>query len=204
MKKLKDTRFLVQLAMLVALQVILAATPLGYIRLVVMDLTIMHIPVLIGAIALGPVAGGVLGTVFGITSLMTAISQPSLTNWPFNPVVTGSFYSVCIALIPRILVGVLAGWLFSVLIKTKMSQRVAAGLAAAAGSLCNTVLVLGGIYVLFGTRYSAELGITPAILLTTIGGIVATNGLAEMAAAVVICVALVKPLRSLGSSWSKK
>ena len=203
MKKLKDTRFLVQLAMLVALQIILAATPLGYIRMVVMDLTIMHIPVLIGAIVLGPAAGGILGTVFGLTSLFTAISQPSLTNWPFNPMMTGSIASVCIAVIPRILVGVLAGYLFAALAKTKMPQRVAAGLAAAVGSLCNTILVLGGIYVLLGARYAAELGITPAILLGTIGGIITTNGLAEMLVAVIICVALVRPLRSLRSSTGK-
>ena len=61
----KDTRWLVGVAMMAAIVVLLANTPLGMIQLPIIKATTTHIPVIIGAILLGPMAGAVLGGVFG-------------------------------------------------------------------------------------------------------------------------------------------
>lgn len=198
MQKRFNTRYLVQLALLIALEIIFASTPLGYIPLGFMDITIMHIPVLVGAVALGPAAGGILGTVFGLTSLAVATMRPTIGTWPFNVAVTGSFSSIVIAMVPRILLGILAAYVYKGLTRwTGFSQRISAGIAAAVGSICNTVLVLGGMYVLLGERYAAEMGMAKTGLLAMIGTIITTNGVTEAIAAVLVCVALVKPLRRI-------
>ncbi|MDR2931947.1 MAG: ECF transporter S component [Oscillospiraceae bacterium] len=201
----KTTLFTVQLALLIAIQIVLTITPLGYIPFV-MEITIMHIPVLVGAIVLGPLAGGILGTVFGLSSLFVAITRPAISTWPFNPVMTGSVSSVLIAMVPRILLGILAAYVFRWMLKLKVPQRVAAGIAAAAGSICNTILVLGGVYLLLGERYVAEMGALETqsmdaaltALRVSFLGIISTNGVIEAIAAIIVCVALVKPLRNLG------
>lgn len=191
-----NTRYLAQLAILIAIQLVLTITPLGYIPLLgFMDITIMHIPVLVGAVVLGPLAGSVLGVVFGLTSLAVATMRPTLGTWPFSPAMTGSFSSVIIAMVPRILLGLLAALIFRLLIKANVGQRVAAGISAAVGSACNTVFVLGGVYVLLGERYAGEMGIGLEALLASFIAIATSNGIAELIAAVIVCAALVVPLR---------
>ena len=59
------TQYLVSLALMAAIVILLANTPLGMIQLPVIKATTVHIPVIIGAVLLGPAAGAVLGAVFG-------------------------------------------------------------------------------------------------------------------------------------------
>ena len=59
---------MVQLAVLIAIMLILAFTPLGYLRIGPLAISLMTIPVVIGAMILGPAGGAVLGLVFGLTS----------------------------------------------------------------------------------------------------------------------------------------
>ena len=72
MQKKTNVRLLTQMALLTALMLVMAFTPLGYIPLPFMNATTMHIPVIIGACLLGPKMGGVLGGLFGITSVVRA------------------------------------------------------------------------------------------------------------------------------------
>ena len=55
------TRKMVQLSLLIALEAVLALTPLGFVPLGFTRATTMHIPVIIGAILMGPMQGGILG-----------------------------------------------------------------------------------------------------------------------------------------------
>ena len=68
-----DTLRMVQLAILIALEAIMAFTPLGFIMIPPISATLMHIPVIIGAILLGPLRGGILGGCFGLFSVIRAI-----------------------------------------------------------------------------------------------------------------------------------
>ena len=66
-----QTLGMVQVALFAALIIIMAFTPfLGYIPLGFTRATIIHVPVIIGSILLGPKKGAVLGGIFGLTSFI--------------------------------------------------------------------------------------------------------------------------------------
>ncbi|MBR3606466.1 MAG: ECF transporter S component, partial [Lachnospiraceae bacterium] len=69
--KTKDIRWSVTVALMMAIVILLANTPLGMIQLPVIKATTVHIPVIVGAIVLGPLAGGILGATFGICSMIS-------------------------------------------------------------------------------------------------------------------------------------
>ena len=103
-----------------AVIVIMAFTPLGYIPLVVINATIIHIPVIIGSLFCGPKKGAFLGFVFGFTSFLKSTLMPtSLSAFVFSPVlassllgITGVFRSLFICFVPRIMVGILPYFVF--------------------------------------------------------------------------------------------
>ena len=68
----KKTAQMTQLTLLIAILVVLTFTPLGFIQIPPVAITILHIPVIIGAIAMGPVCGGILGLAFGVLSMLKA------------------------------------------------------------------------------------------------------------------------------------
>ena len=132
---------------------------LGYIPLGFMNATIIHVPVIIGAIILGPKYGAYLGLVFGVTSLVKATIAPGVTSFVFSPFVTiggysGNMWSAVIAIVPRVCIGIVAYFVYKLIMKAahgiKGSQTVALWVAGIAGAMTNTLLVMNGIYIFFG------------------------------------------------------
>ena len=82
----RDTRWIVGVAMFVALQLVLQITGIGLIPLPFIKATTLHIPVILGAVVLGPLAGGILGGVFGLCSIWTNTVAPSALSFAFSPV----------------------------------------------------------------------------------------------------------------------
>lgn len=76
MKNRTNTRWLTQLALLVAVLLVMNYTPLGYLQVGPLSMSLLTIPVAIGAMTLGPVAGAILGGVFGTTSFVSALQHP--------------------------------------------------------------------------------------------------------------------------------
>ena len=74
-KKKVNTKNMVQLAILMAIIFLMAFTPLGYLKIFLLDITLLVIPVAVGAVLLGPVAGAVLGLTFGFTSFILSFSK---------------------------------------------------------------------------------------------------------------------------------
>lgn len=111
---------LVLTALFTAIIVIMAFTPLGYIPLVVINATIIHIPVILGALFLGPKKGAFLGFVFGFTSFINNTFNPVTPSaFVFSPVlavnvvgISGIFRSLYICFVPRILVGVVPYYVY--------------------------------------------------------------------------------------------
>ena len=208
----KKTYYTVKLALMVAVVAVVAFVPfLGYIPLVVIKATTVHIPVIIGAILLGPQAGAVLGLTMGITSVIKNTMEPSLTSFVFSPFVpvpgssSGDLRSLLVAIVPRVMIGVVAGLSYKIISRFDKKGVAACGVSALLGSLTNTGLVMGGIYLLFGHQYAQAINVGFEVLGTFIMGIVATNGLAEAAVAVLLCVLLVRPLmKALGKVGSSK
>lgn len=169
-KKSQTTLGMVQLAMFIAIILLLAFTPnLGYIPVGPTRATIVHIPVILGALALGPKKGAVLGGVFGLTSLINNTINPTVTSFVFSPFYTlgevnGGFLSLIICFVPRILVGVVPFFVYVAIRKimkaNKASNAVGFAIAGVLGSMTNTILVMNMIYFFFGREYAAakELG----------------------------------------------
>ena len=194
--KYANTRKLTLFALFLALEVMLASTPLGIIRLGAIGATTLHIPVIVAAVLLGKGAGAGLGLVFGLTSVINATLNPTPTAFVFSPFVefagvSGGIRSLIVAIVPRVLVGFLAGLTYEGLKKKKL----AIGAAAVVGTLTNTLLVLGGIYVFFGQSYAQAMKIAYEALIGVILTIVATNGAAELALAVLVCVPVCRALQ---------
>ncbi|MDU3153068.1 MAG: ECF transporter S component, partial [Anaerococcus hydrogenalis] len=66
MNNKEKTRKMVTVAMLGAITIVLGLTPMGYIPLGLINITTMHIPVIIAAILEGPIVGGLVGFIFGL------------------------------------------------------------------------------------------------------------------------------------------
>ena len=200
-QKKTDVRLLAQMALLVALELVLAFTPLGYIPLGFMNATTMHIPVILGACLLGPKMGGVLGAVFGVTSVIRATVTPNLTSfvftpfYSFSPEFSGNWTSLIVAIVPRVLIGVIAGLAFQFIMRVSHDkQAVALPVAGFIGSMVNTIGVMGLIYLLFGAQYAAAGGQSFDLLLKVIMGVVCINGVPEALIAAVLTLAVGKVL----------
>ena len=94
----KDTRWMVSVALMAAIVILLANTPLGMIQLPVIKATTVHIPVIIGAVLLGPAAGAILGGVFGICSMISNTTAPTLLSFAFSPFLSSDLAGIFKAL----------------------------------------------------------------------------------------------------------
>ena len=83
---MKKVQGMIQVALFGAIIVIMAFTPfLGYIPLGFTRATIIHIPVILGSLLLGPKKGAALGAIFGLTSLINNTMNPTVTSFVFTP-----------------------------------------------------------------------------------------------------------------------
>ncbi|GFI46444.1 pantothenic acid transporter PanT [Lachnospiraceae bacterium] len=129
--KNEKTYELVLTALFTAIIIIMAFTPLGYIPLVVINATIIHIPVILGALFLGPKKGAFLGFVFGFTSFINNTFKAATPSaFVFSPVlasnlvgVSGIFKSLYICFVPRILVGVLPYFVYLLIRKLLRGEQ---------------------------------------------------------------------------------
>ena len=80
MKNRTNTRWLTQLALLVAVLLVMNYTPLGYLQVGPLSMSLLTLPVAFGAMTLGTVAGAILGGVFGTTSFVSALRTPSVMS----------------------------------------------------------------------------------------------------------------------------
>ena len=164
------TRKIVITGALGAVTILLGLTHWGLIPWFAgISLTIMQIPVIIGAILEGPIVGVGIGLIFGLFSLLEAAIAPS---GPGDVVFTNPLISI----LPRLFIGPVAWLVWSALKKHPTLGLISAGLA---GSLTNTILVLGmfGVYSLY----------TWPVL----GGIVVANGLPEALVSAILTLTIV-------------
>lgn len=192
---------MVQVAMFTAIILLLAFTPnLGYIPVGPTRATIIHIPVILGAIALGPKKGAFLGGVFGLTSLINNTINPTVTFFVFSPFYSlgetnGNILSLVICMVPRILVGVVPFFVFRLMKKSvkngKVSNTFGLALAGVLGSMTNTILVMNMIYFFFGKSYAAATGNSIETLYSTvILPVITFNGVIEAIVAGILTAAI--------------
>lgn len=208
---------LTQLGVFSALILIMSFVPyIGFISYGAISITLIHIPMLIGAIVLGPKAGAILGGVWGVATIIRALTSPP------SPIEGSIFWNPLVALVPRVLAGLVAGLIFVLVLrkdrggkvitgisaalagtfsalsiygaigyanqkawwsfagmtviailflavtvgavrilfaKEDIRKNTAAGIASVMGTVTNTVLVVGSMYIFYGTKFGQELGI---------------------------------------------
>lgn len=179
--KTKRTLYLAEIAILSAVILLMAFTPIGYLRLPMIEITFITIPVVLGAIVIGPAAGAILGMIFGLTSFIQCFGMSvfGAALLAINP-----FFTFILCVIPRILVGFLSGLIF----KAFKAKNIASFLTASlSGPIINTLLFVVTLILLFGsTTFILEMQ-GDSNLLAFLVAFVGINGLIEAAACGIIC-----------------
>lgn len=198
-QKKQDTRWMVSVALMAAIVIVLANTPLGMIQLPIIKATTVHIPVIIGAILLGPKAGAILGFVFGMCSMLSNTMAPTLLSFAFSPFLSttgipGALKAIWVSVGCRMLIGIAAGWLWILFSKLKANQTIALPIVGFIGSMVNTVAVMVSIYFLFAQQYAQAKEVAITAVWGLIMGTITASGIPEAVAAAVLVLALGKVL----------
>jgi len=142
---------LVRVSVLVAIMLLLEVTGLGMIKMPGLEITLLMVPVIVGAIVMGPATGAILGGVFGCISFWECFgkSQFGAMLLGINP-----FYTFLVCVPTRILAGWLCGLAFKGLNKLDKSNLWSFGAAGLIGALCNTALFMSTLCLCFyNTEY---------------------------------------------------
>jgi len=185
---------LVLTALLTALIIVMAFTPLGYLKAGAIEITFITIPVIIGAVLLGPVGGLFLGAVFGITSFIQCFGMSTfgVALFSVSPLCTAI---VCI--VPRVLMGWLTAVIFKAVSSKDKTSFVQYLVASIAGPLLNTILFTGTLLLLFNNapiiiQLKEQFGSTNVMAFAA--AFVGVNGLIEAGVCAVLGTALCKAL----------
>ena len=134
-------------AAFIAIIAVMSFTPLGYLKLGIIEITFLVAPVVAGGVLLGKWGGLVLGAAFGVSSFLQCFGMSAFgaALLSVNPV-----FTALVCLLPRMAFGFFAVWLFEALSKTRLPSAANGALCFLCGSLLNTVLFVGLLIALFG------------------------------------------------------
>lgn len=182
-------------AILIAIIIIMAFTPFGYLKIGLLSITFLTVPIIIGAVSCGPAVGAVLGLAFGITSFVQCFGMDAFGTalMQISPIKTAV---MCI--IPRVLIGVVCGFVYRGLSKTKMPSGVKYALSAFSAPLTNTVLFMGLLVVFFWkSDYIQEVANSFGVntVMPFLTAMVGINGIVELAVCTVLGTLILIPLQ---------
>ena len=203
-RKLKIKDFTLT-AIFLSIILLFAFTPFGYIHLGVIKATLIHIPIIIASIILGPKIGAFLGLVFGFTSIAVNTITPTLLSFAFSPVIPvlgsdqGSLWALFIAIVPRVIIGVIPYYIYKAFrhaIEKKSSvQKPALLTTGILSTFIHTFLVMGSISFLFQDAYAEAIHATStSAIYKAVLTVFLTNGLAEALLAGIVTTAVAPPL----------
>ncbi|HJA73357.1 MAG TPA: ECF transporter S component [Candidatus Limosilactobacillus faecipullorum] len=189
MQQRSQIRRLTRRSLLLVLIIVQDLVPfIGNLPLGPLSITTMPVTVAVIAALFGPIEGTLAGMVWGILTFIRAFVYPSSALAPLI------FTNPLISVVPRILVGLFAGWTFW-LVQKSGRTGIAASLSGLVASLTNTILVLGGIYLFANTpQVAAGYHVSQTNLGVALAAIVGTNGIAEAVLAAIVVPLLVVPL----------
>lgn len=185
---------LVLTALLTALIIVMAFTPLGYLKAGAIEITFITIPVIIGAVLLGPVGGLFLGAVFGITSFIQCFGMSTFGVALFS---VSPLHTAIVCIVPRVLMGWLTAVIFKAVSSKDKTSFVQYLVASIAGPLLNTILFTGTLLLLFNNapiiiQLKEQFGSTNVMAFAA--AFVGVNGLIEAGVCAVLGTALCKAL----------
>jgi uncharacterized membrane protein len=184
-----NTRRLVITAVLIAVSIVLSIPlnlgplrALGFISFGAISITILVVPTIIGAILEGWVVGLIVGGAFGLFSMFLATQQPAGSP-------DALFADPIISVLPRLFIGPVAWLVYRSLRSASENVRLIG--ASVAGTLTNTLLVIGAISLRLGVPFFATLAS------------VSINVILELIVGAVIVVAVVNAVRGTASGKGK-
>lgn len=191
-RALFTTHELAIIGMLSGITMLLGLTGYGFIPLPMMKATILHVPVIIGALVAGPRVGAMVGFMFGCFSIFQAITAPVVLSFAFmNPL---------ISILPRVLIGIGAYYVYKAVSAAIKQQTISLAISGFVGSLINTIGVMGGIYIIYAKDFAAVRGIPLDNVVNIILGICVANGIPEAIVSAIIVVPVVTVLRRIVKS----
>lgn len=193
------TRKLVIFAILTAIIVLMAFTPVGYLRVGVLEITFLMIPVIIGAATLGPLGGLGLGFVFGLTSFLQCFGISAGGTMMFNlaPVLTA-----LTCFLPRLLFGLIAGFLYKFFKKYIKVPVIPEALTMILSAILHTVMFVVLFYVCFkNEEFLQQYGDT---FFKIVWAMVGINAIVEWAVCGVFGTAILKTLDYFIARYDKK
>lgn len=194
MKRKLNVRRMTELALLMAIVLLMAYTPLGYLNTPWgLSITLIVVPVAVGAIVMGPKAGAFLGLVFGLTSFFKTFGGAGLgpVMLDANPL---GYFILCV--VPRVLVGFLPGLIYLGLKRFEQYRTASQALCCFLTPVLNTSLYMTTLWLLFSDTwlaYNAIEGSGFSVLVLMLSG-VAVNGIVEAAACLLLGTAVSKAL----------
>jgi uncharacterized membrane protein len=179
----KKTLSLVQLSILIAIILIMAFTPLGYLKIGAVSITFLTLPVSIGAIIGGVGYGAILGAAFGLTSFMQCFGLDAFGTMlmGINPVLT---FIMC--MLPRIAMGILVALIFKALQNADKKQILSYSIANLSGAVLNTIFFVSLLVLFFGTDTGVLTALGSDSILGIIGVLITFNAAIEA----VVCLIL--------------
>ncbi|NCB62797.1 MAG: ECF transporter S component [Clostridia bacterium] len=200
----KKTNKMVRLSVLVAIIFLLAFTPLGYLVIGPIAATTIQMPVIIGAVLMGPAAGAILGGFFGLSAIIKVLTMPgadlfATTILQFNP-----FLYIVIAMVPRVLMGWLAGLLAMGLTKIPALSGnkciISYGVTGFVGSMLNTIFYLGALWLLASGIVAQYYGIDVSGVGAMVMGVAVSAGIPEAIVSCVVVAAVCRAMKALDKS----
>lgn len=194
LKKKHSADKMVRTALLTAIIFVMAFTPLGYFKTGGLSITLLSVPVVIGAIVMGPATGAVLGLAFGVTSLIQCFGlEPFGTAlMGINPVGT-----ILTCLVPRVAMGFLTGVIFVIFSRMDKKKLLSFAATSLLGALFNTVFFMTFLVLFFyQTDFIQKIvaGMGTGSVFSFILAFVGINGLIEAAACCVLAGTISKAL----------
>lgn len=199
LKKKHSAGKLVRTALLTAIIFVMAFTPLGYFKTGGLSITLLPVPVIIGAIVMGPMTGAVLGLAFGMTSVIQCFGlEPFGTAlMGINPVGT-----LLTCLVPRVTMGFLTGVIFAALYRIDKKKLLSFAATSLMGALLNTVFFMTFLVLFFyKTDFLQKIiaGMGTSSVFSFVLAFVGINGLIEAVACCVLAGAISKALYTVAA-----
>lgn len=190
---------MVRTALLTAIIFVMAFTPLGYFKTAGLSITLLPVPVVIGAIVMGPATGAVLGLAFGVTSLIQCFGLE-----PFGTALIGinPIGTILTCLVPRVMMGFLTGVIFVVLARLDKRKLLSFAATSLLGALLNTVFFMTFLVMFFyNTGFIQEIisGMGTSGAFSFALAFVGVNGLIEAVACCVLAGAISKALYTIAA-----
>lgn len=189
MKTGNRSRSTTLLGLLTAILMVMSMTPLGYLKFGLLAISFNMIPVAVGAAALGPVGGAVLGAVFGMTSFMQCLGIGGISDMGVILLDINPLFAFLQRFVPRVMTGFLVCLIYQRARKF-LKAGIAGAIAGFFAAALNTVLFMGALILLYGdTQYLTAL-MDGRNVFVFVCGFVGFNAVAEMLASTLVTGAL--------------